>query len=162
MVIIKIYSQDMYVAGLISHAHSEELASLLEVDVDDLYFVAGEGTLVYRGADQTGWYTYLEISIQHNILARNRQALEKALHKIFSDYGVHLLIKYNFFDDDNVTRIIDPDYPLFTEAPDTNILDNIGHKHSDDDEEEESDYNKFVMDSFFDEDYDENEEEDDE
>ena len=115
MVIIKIYSQDMYVASEISIHHSEALAKVLGIEPTDLFFVGSEGTLVAEGVDQVSWFTYLEISLPESLKSL-QQSLSSYLYELFSKYGVHLMIKFDYFADNNLVKILNPDYKIFNQT----------------------------------------------
>ncbi len=133
MVIIKIYSQDMYVASEISIHHSEALAKVLGIEPTDLFFVGSEGTLVAEGVDQVSWFTYLEISMAES-LRPLQQTLSNHLYQIFTNYGVHLMIKFEYFTDREVVKILNPDFKIFNQTL-VEVEPTPYHSHDEDDNE---------------------------
>lgn len=145
MIIIKIYSQDMYVASEVSVKHSAKVAKVLDIAPTEVFFISSEGTLVAEGVEQISWFTYLEVSL----FAKNRakQAeLSALLQEIFANYGVHIMIKYDYVATDDVVKIINPDFSVFNQmvvdVTPTNYYDfddeeDEEHAHDDDDDEDD-------------------------
>ncbi len=142
MIIIKIYSQDMYVASEVSVKHSAKVAKLLDITPTEVFFIGSEGTLVAEGVEQISWFTYLEVSL----FARNRNKqdeLSALLQEIFANYGVHIMIKYDYVAKDDVVKIINPEFSVFNQmvvdVTPTNYydFDDEDHEHDDDDDEDD-------------------------
>ena len=101
MVIIKIYSQDIYVAAEISVKYADAIAKTLGLTKEDVFLLGSDGALIAEGVDQVSWFTYLEVTIPAN-LKHKQDALSKTLLEIFNNYGVHLMIKYDYVTKDNI------------------------------------------------------------
>lgn len=136
MVIIKIYSQDMYVATEVSIEHTEKIAKLLNIKENDVFFVGSEGTLVAEGVDQVNWFTYLEVSLPKS-LESHRTELTTLFHEIFSNYGVHLMVKYEIYEVNNIVKIINPEFPVFNKTM-VNVIPQ--ENYFDEDEDEDGDF----------------------
>lgn len=135
MIIIKIYSQDLYVASEVSVQHAEKIATLLGVNKTDVFFIGSEGVLVAEGIEQISWFTYLEVSLAAT--HREHQAeLSKLFHEIFANYGVHILIKFDYSPEDDVVKIINPDFSVFNEM----IVDVTPSNYYDYDDEDDEDF----------------------
>lgn len=130
----------MYVASEISINHSQDIAKLLGLETTDIFFVGSEGTLVAEGVDQVSWFTYLEISMAES-LRPLQQTLSNHLYQIFTNYGVHLMIKFEYFSDKEVVKILNPDFKIFNQTL-VEVEPTPYHTHDDEDED----------DGFFDED----------
>ncbi len=135
MVVIKIYSQDMYVASEVSINHAAAVAKLLKVEVTDIFFVGSEGTLVAEGVDQVSWFTYLEVSLP-KAKENKQQELSEFLHKIFSNYGVHIMIKYDYYEENHLVKILNPEFKVFNET----MVEVLTHENYYGDEEEDEDW----------------------
>ncbi|MFA5660597.1 MAG: hypothetical protein WC968_04325 [Bacilli bacterium] len=134
MIIIKIYSQDMYVASEVSMKHAKSIASLLKVKDTELFFVGSEGTLIAEGVDQVSWFTYLEVSLPESKKPM-KDELNVLLHDIFTNYGVHLMIKYDFYREENVVMMLNPDFKVFNQTM-VDVISNDNYYLDDEDEVE--------------------------
>lgn len=134
MIIIKIYSQDLYVASEVSVSSSEQLASLLNIAKTDVFFIGSEGVLVAEGVEQISWFTYLEVSLSEKHRPA-QQALSELLESIFANYGVHILIKYDYINENNMTKILNPDFKVFNEM----IVDVTPSTYYEDEDEDDDD-----------------------
>ena len=135
MVVIKIYSQDMYVASEVSINHALTVAKLLKVELTDIFFVGSEGTLVAEGVDQVSWFTYLEVSLPKSKESM-QEALSELLQKIFSNYGVHIMIKYDYYPEKHLVKKLNPEFKVFNET----MVEVITHENYYGDEEEDEDW----------------------
>lgn len=135
MIIIKIYSQDMYVASEVSMKYAKSIAQLLKIKDTELFFVGSEGTLVAEGVDQVSWFTYLEVGLPDSKKAM-KEELNVLLHDIFTNYGVHLMIKYDFYRDENIVKMINPDFTVFNKTM-VDVISNENY-YLDDEEDAES------------------------
>ncbi|MDY0214263.1 MAG: hypothetical protein RBS24_01840 [Bacilli bacterium] len=133
MVIIKIYSQDMYVATEISIHHAKSIAALLKIKETDVFLVGSEGTLVAEGVDQVSWFTYLEVSLPEP-LAIKQNELSTLLHDIFTNYGVHIMIKYDYYRPNNLVKILNPDFKVFNETM-VEVITNENYYGDEDDDD---------------------------
>lgn len=115
MVIIKIYSQDIYVAAEISVKYADAIAKTLGLTKEDVFLLGSDGALIAEGVDQVSWFTYLEVTIPAN-LKHKQDALSKTLLEIFNNYGIHLMIKYDYVTKDNIVKILNPDFKVFNET----------------------------------------------
>lgn len=134
MVIIKIYSQDMYVASEVSIHHAEAIAKLLKLKTTDIFFVGSEGTLVAEGVDQVSWFTYLEVSLPAT-LKKLQKELSDLLQSIFTNYGVHIMIKYDYYTDDNLVKNLNPEFKVFNETM-VEVMTHENYYGDDNDDEE--------------------------
>lgn len=105
----------MYVAAEVSTQHANEVAKVLGLATTDIFFVGSEGTLVAEGVDQVSWFTYLEVSLPKS-LRKKQDQLNILFHDIFTNYGVHIMIKYDYFDDESLVKILNPDFKVFNET----------------------------------------------
>lgn len=135
MIIIKIYSQDMYVASEVSMKYAKSIAQLLKIKESELFFVGSEGTLVAEGVDQVSWFTYLEVGLPDSKKAM-KEELNVLLHDIFTNYGVHLMIKYDFYRDENIVKMINPEFTVFNKTM-VDVISNENY-YLDDEEDAES------------------------
>ena len=115
MVIIKIYSQDVYVAAEISVKHAAEIAKVLDLQKEDIFIIGSDGALIAEGVDQVSWFTYLEVTLPSE-LVHKQDALSKVLLEVFTNYGVHLMIKYDYVPKTNLVKILNPDFKVFNET----------------------------------------------
>lgn len=134
MIIIKIYSQDLYVASEVSVRYADKIAKLLGINKTDVFFVGSEGVLVAEGVEQISWFTYLEVSIDeaHH---EHQGALSVLFNEIFANYGVHLMIKFDYVNDSRVVKMINPDYKVFNEM----VVDVTPSNYYDYDEDDDAD-----------------------
>lgn len=135
MIIIKIYSQDMYVASEVSMKYAKSIAQLLKIKETELFFVGSEGTLVAEGVDQVSWFTYLEVGLPDSKKAM-KEELNVLLHDIFTNYGVHLMIKYDFYRDENIVKMINPEFTVFNKTM-VDVISNENY-YLDDEEDAEN------------------------
>lgn len=124
----------MYVASEVSLKHAKSIASLLKVKDTELFFVGSEGTLVAEGVDQVSWFTYLEVSLPESKKPM-KDELNVLLHDIFTNYGVHLMIKYDFYRDENVVMMLNPDFKVFNQTM-VDVISNENYYLDDEDEAE--------------------------
>ena len=114
MIIIKIYSQDLFVASEVSVDHADKIGALLNISRNDVLFIGSEGVLVAEGIEQISWFTYLEVSLDE-AYREHQNELSTLLHEIFANYGVHILIKYDYIHKTDVVKILNPDFKVFNE-----------------------------------------------
>lgn len=115
MVIIKIYSQDVYVAAEISRKFATDIAKTLGIKKEEVFLIGGDSALIAEGVDQVSWFTYLEVTLTED-LVQKQDALSKTLLEICNNYGVHLMIKYDYVPNEALVRIINPEYKVFNET----------------------------------------------
>ncbi len=114
MVIIKVYSQDVYAAAEVSEEHTTALEKLLKVDANSLFFIGGDASLIARGIEQANWFTYLEVELPETLNVY-RDELAAYLHDAFSNYGVHTKIKFINYREEDVVTFINPEYKVFND-----------------------------------------------
>ena len=114
MVIIKVYSQDVYAAAEVSELHTAALETMLELPANSVFFIGGDAALIAKGIEQANWFTYLEVELPTS-LNSFRQELAEYLDRAFSDYGVHLRVKFINYDVNDVLTFINPDYKMFND-----------------------------------------------
>lgn len=134
MVVIKIYSQDMYVASEVSIHHATRLAKLLGVKDTDIFFVGSEGTLVAEGVDQVSWFTYLEVSLPEPLAIKQKE-LSDHLEEIFAQYGVHIMIKYDYYRPAHLEKRLNPDFKVFNETL-VEVISNENYYGDEDDDDD--------------------------
>lgn len=134
MIIIKIYSQDLFVASEVSVDHAEKIAKLLNISKSDVFFIGSEGVLVAEGIEQISWFTYLEVSLDE-VYRDKQNELSTLFHEIFANYGVHILIKFDYIPKGSIVKILNPDFKVFNEM----IVDVTPTSYYDDDEDDEDD-----------------------
>ena len=82
MVIIKIYSQDIYVAAEISVKYADAIAKTLGLTKEDVFLLGSDGALIAEGVDQVSWFTYLEVTIPAKFKAQTRCIKQNAFRNI--------------------------------------------------------------------------------
>ncbi len=114
MVVIKVYSQDVYAAAEASEAHTAALEKLLKLKPNTVFFIGGDSTLIAKGIEQANWFTYLEVELPVS-LNEYRAELAKYLHEAFTNYGVHTRIKFINFSEEDIVTFINTDYKTFND-----------------------------------------------
>lgn len=125
----------MYVASEVSMKYAKSIAQLLKIKDTELFFVGSEGTLVAEGVDQVSWFTYLEVGLPDSKKAM-KEELNVLLHGIFTNYGVHLMIKYDFYRDENIVKMINPEFTVFNKTM-VDVISNENY-YLDDEEDAEN------------------------
>lgn len=125
----------MYVASEVSMKYAKSIAQLLKIKETELFFVGSEGTLVAEGIDQVSWFTYLEVGLPDSKKAM-KEELNVLLHDIFTNYGVHLMIKYDFYRDENIVKMINPEFTVFNKTM-VDVISNENY-YLDDEEDAEN------------------------
>ena len=134
MVIIKIYSQDMYVAAEVSMHHAQSIAKLLKVKDTDIFLVGSEGTLVAEGVDQVSWFTYLEVSLPEPLAIKQKE-LSDLLQEIFANHGVHIMIKYDYYRPSNLEKRLNPEFNVFNKTL-VEVMTNENYYGAEDEEDD--------------------------
>lgn len=137
MVVIKVYSQDVYAAAEVSAKHTVALEKLLKLPVNTVFFIGGDASLIAKGVEQANWFTYLEVELPAS-LNSYRAELAEYLDRAFSDYGVHLRVKFSNYDVDDVLTFINPEYKVFNDIIIEVDPEYDEHYHFDENDDEES------------------------
>lgn len=115
MLIIKVISQDLYVASEVSEKYAPVLEKELGLIPHSLMFIGGDSTLIVNGIEQISWFTYVEVDIPSD-LDEKRDIITDILHEAFSQYGVHFMIKFNVYNRKDVVTLLNEEYPIFNES----------------------------------------------
>ncbi|HZJ89420.1 MAG TPA: hypothetical protein VFD05_01880 [Bacilli bacterium] len=136
MVVIKVYSQDVYAAAEVSAKHTVALEKLLKLPVNSVFFIGGDASLIAKGVEQANWFTYLEVELPET-LNIYRTELAEYLDRAFSDYGVHLRVKFINYDISSVVTMINPEYKVFNDIIIEVDNEYEEHYHFDENDEDE-------------------------
>lgn len=136
MVVIKVYSQDVYAAAEVSAKHTVALEKLLKLPVNSVFFIGGDASLIAKGVEQANWFTYLEVELPET-LNIYRTELAEYLDRAFSDYGVHLRVKFINYDISSVVTMINSEYKVFNDIIIEVDNEYEEHYHFDENDEDE-------------------------
>ena len=112
MITISFYGLDSYVVGRFSKDATKKLAVLLRTSVDEIIFYAPESFLFHQGVEQTSWQALVTVRMPITKAHFAKDVAEFLLDET-ADFIIHTQVEIQYFDDKNVFKRVNPDYPLF-------------------------------------------------
>lgn len=112
MITVSFLGLDSYVVGRFSKDATRKLAVLLRTSVDEILFYAPDSFLYHEGVEQTSWQALITVDLPKS-KAKFAQDVAEFLLDETSDFIIHAQVEIRFFEDANVYKRINREYPLF-------------------------------------------------
>lgn len=115
MVNIFIYGLDQFVVGEISSELTTNLAKVMEIDEDEINFIAPHDMVFHKGVEQTSWRVLVEVKIPQTFEKIQNQIRQVILHYV-SEVAVHVEVLFYYFAMSEHYQFINEEYdPYLTE-----------------------------------------------
>jgi hypothetical protein len=112
MITVSFLGLDSYVVGRFSKDATKKLAVLLRTSVDEILFYAPDSFLYHEGVEQTSWQALIKVDMPTSKAKYAKDVAEFLLDET-EDFIIHAQVEIRFFDDANVYKRINREYPLF-------------------------------------------------
>lgn len=112
MVNVFIYGLDQFVVGEISQAATDDLAKLLEIDADDINFIAPNSLVFHKGVEQTSWHAIVEVHLPEES-RYEQENVAKLLRHYIDETAIHVEFHFRYFDRKHHKVEINDDYPRY-------------------------------------------------
>lgn len=112
MITITAIGLDEYVIGHYAKDHSDNLANLFEISVDNINFVASNSFLIHKGVEQTSWNTIIKVHAPKRFEVF-QDKIATYLLETLSDFTVHLAIEFSYYENKHRYVQTNDEYPLF-------------------------------------------------
>lgn len=124
MIVIKIHGLDEYTVGHYSKNHTENFASLYEVDKDQIIFESDTGYVFHDGVEQTSWNAVVTIEAPEKFQPMEEK-VAKYLMLTLKEFSIHLTVTFHYFHAHHQYEHVNKEYPRFlTEANTVNVEEN--------------------------------------
>ena len=112
MVNIFIYGLDQFVVGSISRDVSEDLAKLLEVDVDEINFIAPDSMVFHKGVEQTSWQAIVEVELPEEC-RYEQDNVARLLRHYIDENAIHVYFRFVYVNRKETKEDNNEDYPRY-------------------------------------------------
>lgn len=112
MVTISIYGLDQYIVGHYSKDHTANIASLLEVEENDVVFYSPNAYVFHKGVEQTSWNTIVKINApeQCEIL---EDKVANYIIKTLKEFSIHLIVEFSYYHKHHRYEYVNKEYPRY-------------------------------------------------
>jgi hypothetical protein len=112
MITISILGLDQYIVGRYSKDHTGNLASIFEIEEDEICFYAPSAYIFHNGVEQTSWQTIVKISAptKYKVLQKN---VADYLLKTLAEFSINITVEFNYFEKDNEFSKVNSEYPRY-------------------------------------------------
>lgn len=112
MVTISIYGLDQYVVGHYSKEHTKNLASLFEVDDNDVVFYSPNAYVFHNGVEQTSWNTIVKINAPEQC-EKLEDKVANYIIKTLKEFSIHLVVEFSYYHKHHRYEFVNKEYPRF-------------------------------------------------
>ena len=112
MVTISIYGLDQYVVGHYSKEHSANIASLLEVEDDDLVFYSPNAYVFHNGVEQTSWNTIVKVNAPEEC-EKLEDKVANYIIKTLKEFSIHLVVEFTYYHKHHRYEFVNKEYPRY-------------------------------------------------
>ena len=128
MVTISIYGLDQYVVGHYSKEHSANIASLLEVEDDDLVFYSPNAYVFHNGVEQTSWNTIVKVNAPEEC-EKLEDKVANYIIKTLNEFSIHLVVEFTYYHKHHRYEFVNKEYPRYiSEENVVNVEDEEYHE----------------------------------
>ena len=129
MVNVFIYGLDQFVVGEISGELTTNLAKVMEIDEDEINFVAPHDMIFHKGVEQTSWRVIVEVKLPQTFEKLQNQIRQVIVHYV-SEVSVHVEVLFYYF-------AMSEHYQYFNEQYDPYLTEEDVSRYSSDEESDE-------------------------
>jgi len=144
MITICVLGLDQYVVGHYSKDHTANLASLYEVEKDEVSFYAPNSVLIHDGVDQVSWNCLVIVRAPNECLPLEEKVANYILETLTS-FAINIDVQFSYYDLNSSYSKRSDIYPRFLEEK--NIV-NIEPEYPLDEEEEDAKSDVYLGDVF--------------
>ena len=112
MVTISIYGLDQYVVGHYSKDHTANLASLLEVDENDVVFYSPNAYVFHKGVEQTSWNTIVKINAPEQC-EKLEDKVANYIIQTLKEFSIHLVVEFSYYHKHHRYEFVNKEYPRY-------------------------------------------------
>lgn len=112
MVTISIYGLDQYVVGHYSKEHTKNLASLFEVDDNDVVFYSPNAYVFHNGVEQTSWNTIVKVNAPEQC-ENLEDKVANYIIKTLKEFSIHLVVEFSYYHKHHRYEFVNKEYPRF-------------------------------------------------
>lgn len=112
MVTISIYGLDQYVVGHYSKEHTANIASLLEVDENDVVFYSPNAYVFHNGVEQTSWNTIVKVNAPEQC-EKLEDKVANYIVKTLKEFSIHLVVEFSYYHKHHRYEFVNKEYPRY-------------------------------------------------
>ena len=112
MVNIFVYGLDQFVVGNISLDVTSDLAKLLEVEEDEINFVATNAMVFHKGVEQTSWQAIIEVQLPEEC-RYEQDNVAKLLRHYIDENAIHVYFRFVYINKRETKEEVNDDYPRY-------------------------------------------------
>ena len=112
MVTISIYGLDQYVVGHYSKEHTKNLASLLEVDENDVVFYSPNAYVFHNGVEQTSWNTIVKVNAPEQC-EKLEDKVANYIIQTLKEFSIHLVVEFSYYHKHHRYEFVNKEYPRY-------------------------------------------------
>ena len=112
MVTISIYGLDQYVVGHYSKEHTKNLASLLEVDENDVVFYSPNAYVFHNGVEQTSWNTIVKVNAPEQC-EKLEEKIANYIIQTLKEFSIHLVVEFSYYHKHHRYEFVNKEYPRY-------------------------------------------------
>lgn len=136
MITITIYGLDQFLVGDVSEVCTKNLASLYEVNEDDIFFVAPENMFFHNGMDQTMWNVLVLVHAPTDLEEFEKEASD-IISAAIGDNAINLAVEFDYYSPSHRYERLNEDYPRFITKENSVEVEEENYDEEDEEEEEE-------------------------
>lgn len=138
MVTISVLGLDQYVVGHYSKENTANLASLFEIDENELNFYAPESMVFHEGVEQTSWNTIVIVHAPKRCQAVESKVADYVIRTL-SEFTINLEVNFDYFDEARHYEHINSAYPRFIDENSVVNVEGTAGEDADLDDSDEDD-----------------------
>lgn len=119
MVLVKVYGLDQYVVGNYAKEHTSKIADLLEINEEEIMFIAPNNYVFHKGVEQTSWNAVIEV-IAEEKMHQLQEVVSKYLISTFKLFSINLHLLFTYYHSHHLVEHFNNEYPRFIK--DENIV----------------------------------------
>ncbi len=112
MITITFLGLDQFVVGHYSKEHSANLASLFEIEEDQLDFLAPNLLTFHQGVEQTSWNTLVKVYAPEEAMGLEDK-VAKYLMETVKDFSINVKVVFEYYHRHHLHEYVNEDYPRF-------------------------------------------------
>ena len=96
----------------LSKAVSEDLAKLLEVEEDEINFIAPDSMVFHKGVEQTSWQAIVEVELPEEC-RYEQENVAKLIRHYIDETAIHVYFRFVYVNHRETKLDVNDDYPRY-------------------------------------------------
>lgn len=138
MIIIRTYGLDPYIVGRIARQETDEIIRVLELENEEVIFIAPAEYIFHRGVEQTSWQAVIYVECDTHLTKKIEEDLADILLSATEQVAINTHIQFVYFEHGHSFGSINAEYPRFITSYHIHEDDEYNEENEDYEEEQES------------------------